>query len=113
AAARAVIRADFPTLLQLLEGRIDGDALLFSRDLAVEGDMEVVVALRNALDGAGIDLVADLASLFGPFAAPAESAARQAIRLGGRLGGRLGEHLGRRLGERPHRHPVATPRAAP
>ena len=80
--ARAIIRADFPTLLQLLEGRIDGDALFFSRDLVVEGDMEAVVALRNALDGAGIDLIAELASVFGPFAGSAERMARQAIRLG-------------------------------
>ena len=75
--ARATIRADMATLLQLLEGRIDGDALFFSRDLAIEGDMAVVVALRNAVDDAGIDLVADVASACGPFAAPAEKLGRR------------------------------------
>lgn len=75
--ARATIRADLATLLQLLEGRIDGDALFFSRDLTVEGDMEVVVALRNAVDDAGIDMIGDAASACGPFAAPAERVARQ------------------------------------
>lgn len=87
--ARATIRADLATLLQLLEGRIDGDALFFSRDLTVEGDMEVVVALRNAVDDAGIDLIGDAASACGPFAATADQ-------LGRRLSGtaaRLHRHL--------------------
>jgi predicted lipid carrier protein YhbT len=87
--AQATIRADIATLLRLLEGRIDGDALFFSRDLTVEGDMEVVVALRNAVDDAGIDLVADAASACGPLA-PA------AARIGRRLGepaARLHRHL--------------------
>lgn len=87
--ARAIIRADLATLLQLLEGRIDGDALFFSRDLTVEGDMEVVVALRNAVDDAGIDLIGDTAAACGPFATTAEQ-------LGRRLSGtaaRLHRHL--------------------
>jgi predicted lipid carrier protein YhbT len=83
--ARATIRADMLTLLQLLEGKLDGDALFFSRDLVVEGDMEVVVALRNAVDDAGIDLVADVVSLLGPFSSPAERLARHLISLGSRL----------------------------
>ncbi|MFN4275314.1 MAG: SCP2 domain-containing protein [Ferrovibrio sp.] len=75
-APRATIRADIATLFELLEGRIDGDALFFSRDLTVEGDMAVVVALRNAVDDAGIDLIADATSMLGPFAAPAERLGR-------------------------------------
>lgn len=75
--ARATIRADLATLLQLLEGRIDGDALFFSRDLTVEGDMEVVVALRNAVDDAGIDLIRDAAAACGPLAPSAERLGRQ------------------------------------
>jgi len=59
----AVIRGAFPALLDLLEGRTDGDALFFSRD---RGDRRastaVVVALRNAVDGEEIDLAADLAA---------------------------------------------------
>ena len=73
---RATIRADIATLFELLEGHIDGDALFFSRDLVVEGDMAVVVALRNAVDDAGIDLIADATSMLGPFAAPAERLGR-------------------------------------
>jgi predicted lipid carrier protein YhbT len=55
-------------LLGLVDGSYDGDALFFSRDLVVEGDIEAVLALRNAIDDAGVDLVADTAALFGPLA---------------------------------------------
>lgn len=62
----ATIRGRFPALLNLLEGRIDGDALFFTRDLSIEGDTELVVALRNAVDGEDIDLAADIAAALGP-----------------------------------------------
>ncbi|SDT57006.1 Predicted lipid carrier protein YhbT, contains SCP2 domain [Bradyrhizobium canariense] len=55
-------------LLGLVDGAYDGDALFFSRDLVIEGDVEAVLALRNALDDADVDLVADAAALFGPLA---------------------------------------------
>ena len=63
-------------LLGLASGRLDGDALFFSRDLSVQGDIEAVVALRNAVDDAGLDLVAEAAALLGPFAPAAERMAR-------------------------------------
>lgn len=59
------------TLLALLEGRIDGDAVFFSRELKVTGDMEAMLALRNGLDNCGFDLPRDLAGLAGPLAFPA------------------------------------------
>lgn len=55
-------------LVGMIDGSYDGDALFFSRDLAVEGDVEAVLALRNAIDDAGVDLVADTAAVFGPLA---------------------------------------------
>lgn len=55
-------------LLGLIDGSYDGDALFFSRDLTVEGDVEAVVALRNAIDSEDVDLVADAAALLGPLA---------------------------------------------
>ncbi len=70
-APTAIIRARLATLIDLLEGRIDGDALFFSRDLVIEGETEAVVALRNAVDDAEIDLAAEVLSLLGPLAAPA------------------------------------------
>lgn len=55
-------------LLALLEGKLDGDALFFSRDITVTGDMEAMLALRNALDDCNIDLPSDLGTSAGPFA---------------------------------------------
>jgi predicted lipid carrier protein YhbT len=79
--ATATIRAPLLVLIDLLEGRLDGDALFFSRELVVEGNTEAVVALRNAVDGAEVDLLCDVLSLLGPFAGPARLAAGGAIAL--------------------------------
>ncbi len=65
--ALAAVRGPVEVLVDLLEGRVDGDALFFSRELTFEGDTEAVVALRNAMDGAEIRL-ADLAPLPAPLA---------------------------------------------
>lgn len=67
----ATIRGPLPALVDLLEGRVDGDALFFSRALVVEGDMGAVVALRNAVDGAEISLIEDMLRPLGPLGAPA------------------------------------------
>jgi predicted lipid carrier protein YhbT len=53
-------------LIGLVDGSCDGDALFFSRDIQVEGDMEAAVALRNAIDEAGIDIVAESIAWLGP-----------------------------------------------
>ena len=73
---RATIRGPLLTLIDLLEGNIDGDALFFSRDLVIEGDTEAVVALRNAVDGVEVDLIAELTAAFGPLSAPVRGLAR-------------------------------------
>jgi predicted lipid carrier protein YhbT len=62
----ARIRGTFLTLLDMIDGRLDGDALFFSRNLIVEGDTEAVVSLRNALDDLEGSVVDDAAALFGP-----------------------------------------------
>lgn len=62
----ARIAGTFLTLLDMVDGRLDGDALFFSRDLSVEGDIEAVVCLRNALDDLEGSVVEDCADLFGP-----------------------------------------------
>ena len=85
AAVTASINGPLLTLLQLLEGKLDGDALFFSRDLVVDGDTEAVVMLRNIIDGAGIDISQDLLWVAGPFAPPAELAARGAGALFSRM----------------------------
>ncbi len=74
-APRARVSGPLAILVGLLEGRLDGDALFFSRDLAIEGDTELVVALRNAIESAEIDLVGDLLAPL----APLDFAARRVL----------------------------------
>lgn len=62
----ARIEGPLVLLLGLLEGRCDADALFFSRDLSVTGDMEAMLALRNALDDSAIDLPREIGALAGP-----------------------------------------------
>jgi predicted lipid carrier protein YhbT len=62
------VRAPFTVLIELLEGRRDADALFFTRDLAIEGDTEAALFLRNAIEAADIDVETDLTAGFGPFA---------------------------------------------
>ncbi len=62
----ARIAGTFLTLLDMVDGRLDGDALFFSRNLRVTGDTEAVVALRNALDDAEGGIADDVAALYGP-----------------------------------------------
>jgi predicted lipid carrier protein YhbT len=59
-----------------LVGSRDGDALFFSRELVIEGDIEAVLALRNAVDDAGIDMAAEVAAWFGPLAPAARTVLR-------------------------------------
>ena len=70
--ADACIRGSLSALLALAEGREDGDTLFFNRELVFSGDTEAVIALRNAVDSARINLVNDLAYAFGPFEGPAK-----------------------------------------
>ena len=91
AAARATVRGPLAALVDLLEARLDGDALFFSRDLTIEGDTEAIVALRNAVDGEEIRLAEDLASILGPLGGPA----RDLAALAGRVLGQAARDLER------------------
>lgn len=71
--ASARISGPLAALLGLVHGAFDGDALFFSRDLVVEGDTGAVLALRNAIDDAELDLAAEAAALSGPFARPLQN----------------------------------------
>jgi predicted lipid carrier protein YhbT len=68
-------------LIGLVDGVYDGDALFFSRDLIIEGDIEAVLALRNAIDDADIDLLGEVTATWGLPAAPFERVARGFTRL--------------------------------
>lgn len=71
----AAIEGPLVMLLALLEGKLDGDALFFSRDITVTGDMEAMLALRNALDDCNVDLPTDLGKAAGLFAPLVENIA--------------------------------------
>jgi O2-independent ubiquinone biosynthesis accessory factor UbiT len=66
----AKITGPIVLLLALAEGRADGDAEFFGRQLTVDGDMEAVVALRNALENDAVDFTEDLAPAGAPFHRP-------------------------------------------
>ena len=82
--ADARIAGPISALLGMIHGAYDGDALFFSRDLVIEGDTEVVVALRNAVDGAEINLMEGVMALFGPFSAPVRAAVNTAGKIASR-----------------------------
>ena len=69
-ATTARIAGPLSAFLAMIHGAEDGDALFFSRDLTVEGDTAAVLALRNAMDDAELDLTEELAGLSGPLAHP-------------------------------------------
>jgi predicted lipid carrier protein YhbT len=66
AAHDARIAGPLAALVGMVHGALDGDALFFSRDIVIEGDTEAVLALRNAVDDAEIDLPAEVAAIAGP-----------------------------------------------
>jgi O2-independent ubiquinone biosynthesis accessory factor UbiT len=68
ATADVTVEAPFGVLLRLLQGDADGDALFFSREIRVTGDMEALLALRNSLDDARVDLVEDVFGRGSPLA---------------------------------------------
>ena len=71
------IAGTFLTLLDMIDGRLDGDALFFSRDLKVDGDTEAVVVLRNAMDDLEGSIVDNVLDSFQPFSAPISRALNQ------------------------------------
>jgi predicted lipid carrier protein YhbT len=80
APAAATIRGSLTVLLSLLQGKADGDALFFSRALTIEGDTAIVVALRNVIDNAEIDLLEDITIGFGRLAPVARNIGRFSAR---------------------------------
>ena len=80
----AIIRGPLKALMEMAEGKVDGDALFFSRDLEIQGDTEAVVALRNAIDDADMDLIGEFFSVLGPLAKPARKVGDSALSLADR-----------------------------
>lgn len=74
-------------LFAMIDGTLDGDALFFSRDITIEGNTDAILAMRNAIDAAEIDLLSEVAGLFGPFRPAAKRAMQIAIPAMSRLFG--------------------------
>jgi len=66
----AKITGTFLTLLKMIDGGLDGDALFFTRDLKLEGNTEAIVCLRNAMDDLEGSVVDDIVDACGPFSRP-------------------------------------------
>ena len=66
----ACVRGRLATLVGLLEGRLDSDALFFSREIVITGDMEAIVSLRNVLDRETVNVFQAATALFGPVERP-------------------------------------------
>ena len=64
------VSGSFLTLLRMIDGQSDSDALFFNRDVTITGDTEAIVALRNALDDMDATLADDVAAAFGPLSRP-------------------------------------------
>jgi len=54
--ADLLLKGNFFDLISIIEGKMDGDALFFSRKIEVEGDTEMLITIRNAFDSADIKL---------------------------------------------------------
>ena len=57
----------------MIEGWVDGNTLLFLGELIIENDTEAELVLRNAVDGADIDIVEGLTSITPDFLKPAKA----------------------------------------
>ena len=77
------ISGTFLTLLRMIDGQSDSDALFFNRDLSITGDTEAVVALRNALDNMDATLADDVAACFGPLSRPVRAMIDLAFKFAG------------------------------
>lgn len=64
-ATDASVSGNLFVLMDMVDGRLDGDALFFNRDLKISGDTEAVVRLRNALDDLDGSVIDDVADFFG------------------------------------------------
>jgi predicted lipid carrier protein YhbT len=81
----ARIAGPISSLLAMAHGALDGDALFFSREITIEGDTDAILAMRNAIDAAEIDLPYEIGGLFGPFSPAARHAMQIATPVMARL----------------------------
>ncbi|VAW07109.1 hypothetical protein MNBD_ALPHA01-1506 [hydrothermal vent metagenome] len=89
APADVTITGPLLSLIDMMDGKLDGDALFFSRSLTVEGDTEALLTLRNAIDSDDIDLRAEILAAFGPLEKPAAAV----LKIGDQLYQRLSHNM--------------------
>jgi predicted lipid carrier protein YhbT len=75
----ARIAGPISSLVAMANGALDGDALFFSRDITIEGDTDAILAMRNAVDAAEINLPYEIAGFLGPFSPAARLAMQIAL----------------------------------
>ncbi len=68
--ADVTIIGSFDVLLQMLDGKTDGDGLFFDRSIMVKGDTSALLTLRNAMDSDDINLKDEIIRSFGIFKKP-------------------------------------------
>lgn len=85
-ASDVVVRGPLLSLLGLLDGTFDGDALFFSRGISVSGKVDALLALRNAIEDADLK-PSDFIGLGGGIGSVADSLVLNAISMARRLAG--------------------------
>ncbi len=86
AASDVVVRGPLLSLLGLLDGTFDGDALFFSRGIAISGKVDALLALRNAIEDADLK-PSDFIGLGGSVGSVTDSLVLNAVALARRFAG--------------------------
>ena len=86
AMGEVVVRGPLLSLLGLLDGTFDGDALFFSRGISISGKVDALLALRNAIEDADLK-PSDFVGLGGSIGSIADSLVFSTVALARRLAG--------------------------
>ena len=86
AASDVIVRGPLLSLLGLLDGTFDGDALFFNRGLSIAGKTDALLALRNAIEDAELK-PSDFLGLGGGVGSLADSFVLNAVAVARRIAG--------------------------
>ncbi len=85
-ACDVIVRGPLLSLLGLLDGTFDGDALFFSRSISISGKVDALLALRNAIEDADLK-PSDFIGLGAGIGSVADSLVLNAVAMARRLAG--------------------------
>ncbi len=85
-ASDVIVRGPLLSLLGLLDGTFDGDALFFSRSISISGKVDALLALRNAIEDADLK-PSDFIGLGGGIGSLADSLVLNTVAIARRLAG--------------------------